>query len=42
MGQVGTVLAATESVEIVQWLHASQRVGDHGDGAGGHQGYVVG
>lgn len=41
MGQVGTVLAAAESVEVVQRLHASQRVGDHRDGAGRHQGDVV-
>lgn len=41
VGQVGTVLAAAESVEVVQRLHASQGVGDHGDGAGSHQGDVV-
>ena len=42
VGQVGTVLAATKRIEVVQRLHASQRVWDHGDGAGRHQGYVVG
>ena len=42
VGQVGTVLAASESIEVVQRLHASQWVGDHGDGARCHQGDVVG
>lgn len=42
VGEVGTVLAATKGVEVVQRLHASQRVGDHGDGAGRHEGDVVG
>lgn len=42
MGQVGAVLAAAKRVEVVQRLHASQGVGDHGDGAGRHQGDVVG
>lgn len=41
VGQVGTVLAATKRVEIVQRLHASQGIGDHGDGAGSHQRYIV-
>lgn len=42
VGQVGAVLAATKSIEIVQRLHPGQRVGDHGDGAGRHQWDVVG
>lgn len=41
VGNVGTVLAATKCVEVVQRLHTSQRVRDHGDGARRHKRYVV-
>ena len=39
---VCAVLAAAEGVERVQRLHARERVGDHGDGVGGHERDVVG
>lgn len=42
MGKIGTVRATAKRAEVVQRLHAGQRVGDHGDGAGRHQGDVVG
>ena len=39
---VCAVLASAEGVECVQRLHARERVGDHGDGVGGHEWDVVG
>lgn len=39
---VCAVLAPAEGVKRVQRLHARERVGDHGDGVGGHERDVVG